>query len=171
MLDLPPPDQEKEKPPATPDKEDEDGNYIRSILGRNQFIIGRTQFSPEERRVLGVKTVDWNVQGFHLQVKAGPRPFRVHEGSLVFPQSPDDYGNIVGIAIHDMRKDGHNGFWEFPKQNPLGAKSVCIKFKGKNFRSFHVSISLIPAFVERLSCVSLQWALSVAYIPTSLYDD
>ncbi|KLO18070.1 hypothetical protein SCHPADRAFT_886518 [Schizopora paradoxa] len=156
VLGLPPPEQENEKSPATPDKEknkdDDDGNYVQSILGRNQFIIGRTQFTQKEREILGVKTVDWNMEGFHLQVKAGPRPFRVHEGSLVFPQSPDDYGNIVGIAIHDMRKDGQNGYWEFPKQNPLGTKSVCIKFKGKHFRSF-------------------DWALSVAYIPTALFDD
>jgi len=142
----------EDKPQASPNRQIESDGYVRSTLGRKQYILGRTQFTKKEREVLGVKTVDWSTDGFHLRVKAGARPLRVHQGNLVFPQNSEDYGNIVGIAIHDMRKDGKNGFWQLPRQNPLGSKSVSIKFKGKSFRSF-------------------DWALSIAYIPTSLYDD
>ncbi len=140
MLDIGPSDSDRDKSASTPNRQIEDDDYVRSTLGRHQYIIGRTQFTKKEREVLGVKTVDWTLQDFHLQVKAGARPFRVHEGSLVFPQNNEDYGNIIGFAIHDMRKDGKNGFWQLPRENPLGTKSVCIKFKGKKFRSFDVSI-------------------------------
>ncbi len=142
VLDLESSDSEsgKDKPSGPPNRQIEADGYVRSTLGRKQYILGRTQFTKKEREVLGVKTVDWSTVGFHLRVKAGARPLRVHQGNLVFPQNSEDYGNIVGIAIHDMRKDGKNGFWQLPRQNPLGSKSVSIKFKGKSFRSFDVSV-------------------------------
>lgn len=111
--------------------------WVRSANGKAEFFVGRTQFSEDERKRLGIQTVS---DGKGMTCKMDSSLFKQQAGSMNFPAGTNCNGTIIGFVVESKWLDGTNGWWCIPHENPLGTKQLTIDLKTESNRGMNVSI-------------------------------